>query len=105
MKKRLVIAISLLILLTTISTQKSIVISKFNLKKIIIENNLLLKDKEIKNLLTPFYNKNLIFLENAEVRKALMQNSFIDGFKIKKKYPNTMKIKIFEKTPIAVIVK
>ena len=105
MKKRLVIAISLLILLTTISTQKSIVISKFNLKKIIIENNLLLKDKEIKNLLTPFYNKNLIFLENAEVRKALMQNSFIDGFKIKKKYPNTIKIKIFEKTPIAVIVK
>ncbi len=104
MKKRLVIAISLLILLTTISTQKSIVISKFNLKKIIIENNLLLKDKEIINLLTPFYNKNLIFLENAEVRKALMQNSFIDGFKIKKKYPNTIKIKIFEKTPIAVII-
>ena len=53
MKKRLIIALSLLILLTTINSQQSLVISKFNLKTIIIENNLLLKDKEIKNLLIP----------------------------------------------------
>ncbi len=61
MKKRLVIALSLLILLTTINLRQSFVISKFNLKKIIIENNLLIKEKDIKNLLIPFYNKNLIF--------------------------------------------
>jgi len=103
MKKRLIIALSLLILLTTINSQQSLVISKFNLKTIIIENNLLLKDEDIKNLLIPFYNKNLILLDNNEFKKALMQNSFIESFNIKKKYPSTLKVKIFEKKPIAVL--
>ena len=103
MKKRLVIAISLLVLLTTISSQQKLIISKFNLKTIIIQNNLLLEDKDIKNLLIPIYNKNLLFLDNTEVKKILMQNSFIDSFKIKKKYPSTLKIQIFEKRPIAII--
>ena len=103
MKKRLIIALSLLILLTTINSQQSLVISKFNLKTIIIENNLLLKDEDIKKLLIPFYNKNLILLDNDEFKKALMQNSFIESFNIKKKYPSTLKVKIFEKKPIAVL--
>ena len=103
MKKRLVIALSLLILLTTINLRQSFVISKFNLKKIIIENNLLIKEKDIKNLLIPFYNKNIIFFNNNKVKKALMQNSFIESFNIKKKYPSTLKIIIFEKKPIAIL--
>ena len=103
MKKRLVIALSLLILLTTINSQQSFVISKFNLKTIEIENNLLLKEKDIKKLLIPFYNRNLLFLDNNEFKKALIKNSFIESFNIKKKYPNTLKIKIFEKKPIAVL--
>ena len=104
MRKRLVIALSLLIALTTISSKQDFKISKFNLKKIIVENNLLLKDKDIKNLLVPIYNKNILFLESNEIKNALMQNSFIESFNIKKKYPNTLKIKIFEKKPIAVLV-
>tara|TARA_B100001057_G_scaffold402234_1_gene414070 strand:+ start:708 stop:1364 length:657 start_codon:yes stop_codon:yes gene_type:complete len=103
MKKRFVIASFLLILLTTINSQQNFFISKFNLEIIVVENNLLLKDKDIKNLLIPFYNKNLIFLNNNEVKKALLQNSFIESFKIKKKYPNTLKIEIYEKKPIAVL--
>ena len=103
MKKRTAIAIALLILLTTITSQQKIIISKFNLKKINIENNFLLEDKDIENLLTPIYNKNLIFLNNIEIKKALMQNSFIESFKIKKKYPNSLSIKIFEKKPIAIL--
>ena len=103
MKKRLLIALSLLILLTTINLQQSFVISKFNLKTIVIENNLLLKDKDIKNSLIPFYNKNLIFLNNNEFKKVLMQNSFIESFNIKKKYPSTLKVKIFEKKPIVIL--
>ena len=103
MKKRFVIASFLLILLTTINSQQNFFISKFNLEIIVVENNLLLKDKDIKNLLIPFYNKNLIFLDNNKVKKALLQNSFIESFKIKKKYPNTLKIEIYEKKPIAVL--
>ena len=103
MKKRLIIALSLLILLTTINSQQIFVISKFNLKTIVIKNNLLLKDEEIKKLLIPFYNKNLFFLDNNKIKKALMQNSFIESFNIKKIYPSTLIIRIFEKKPIAIL--
>tara|TARA_X000000950_G_scaffold265680_1_gene340217 strand:- start:604 stop:1260 length:657 start_codon:yes stop_codon:yes gene_type:complete len=103
MKKRLIIALFLLILLSTINLQQRFVTSQFVIKTIEIENNVLIKNKDIKNLLIPFYNKNLISLDNNEVKKALMQNSLIQSFNIKKKYPSTLKIKIFEKKPIAVL--
>ena len=32
-----------------------------------------------------------------------MKNSFIESFKVKKKYPNNLKIKVFEKKPIAIL--
>ncbi len=103
MKKRFVIAIALLILLSTITSQKKIYISEFNLKKIQIDNNFILKDTDIKRLLIPLYDKNLILLRYSEIEKELMQNSFIDSFKVKKKYPQTLKIEIFEKKPIAIV--
>ena len=103
MKYRTIIAIILLTLLTTITTQDEITFSKFNLKKIIVENNFLIKEEEIKNLLFPIYNKNLIFLGNAEIEQAIMKNSYIESFSIKKKYPNTLEIKIIEKKPIAIL--
>ena len=103
MKKRLVFALSLLVLLTTINSKQRFFTSQFDLRTIEIENNLLLTDQDIKNLLVPFYNKNLIFLDKNEVKKALMQNSLIESFNIKKKYPSTIKVKIFEKKPIAVL--
>ena len=102
MKKRTVIAIALLLLFSTITLQK-IEISKFNIKEIKIENNFILKENEIKKLLTPLYEKNLFLLSNAEIENALMQNSFIESFNIKKKYPQILRIKIFEKKPIAIV--
>ena len=84
MKKRTIIAIALLILFTTISTKQKIIISKFNLKEILVSNNFLVKDKDIKFLLTPIYNKNLIFLKNSEIKKLLLEENFIESFKLKK---------------------
>ena len=104
MKKRIAIAISLLIIFTTISFQQKINNFKFNIKIINIENNLLIKEKDVKKLIIPFYNQNLIFLKNKEIKKALMQNSFIESFNIKKKYPDTLIIEIFEKKPIAILL-
>ena len=104
MKKRTIIAVALLILLTTITSQQKIVISKFNLTTIEIKNNSLLKKEDIKKLLLPIYDKNLIFLKSKEIEKALMQNSFVESFIIKKIYPNTLKIEIFEKKPIAILL-
>jgi len=104
MKKRIVISFFLFILLTTINSKQNSIISKFDLKKITIENNLLLSDKDIKDLLSSAYNENLLFLDNDKIKKALMQNSFIESFNIKKKYPSTLKIKIIEKKPIAILL-
>ena len=84
MKNRLIISLVLLMLLSTITTQQKIIISKFNLKEIDIENNFLLKEKDIQKLLTPIYNKNLLLLKNKEIETILMQNTFIESFYIKK---------------------
>ena len=104
MKKRILFALLLLIFLTTINSQKSIIISKFNLEEIIVDNNFLVNDEEVKKLLAPIYNKNLIFLKNKEIEKLLIQNSYIESFIIKKIYPDTLKIQIYEKQPIAILV-
>ena len=103
MRTRTIIGITLLIFLSTFLSQEKLEISKFDLKRITIENNNILEEKKIKNLLAPVYDKNLIFLYNREIEKLLMQNSFIDGFEVKKVYPNTLQIKIFEKKPIAIL--
>ncbi len=103
MKQRSIIAFILLILLTTISFQNKIIISKFNIEKINIENISYLKETDIKNSLNSIYGKNLLFLDNKEIKKTLINNSLINSFIIKKKYPDTIIIKIFEKKPIAIL--
>ena len=103
MKKKLLISLVLLVLLSTITFPQKFFFSKFNLKEIIIENNLLIKDEEIKKLLVSIYNRNLIFLDYEEIENLLMQNTFIESYRIKKKYPSTLQIKIFEKEPIAIL--
>ena len=104
MSKRIIFALILFILLTTVTFEPKIISSKFDVKKIIIENNSLLKEKDIKILLSPIYKKNLIFLKNTDIQKALERNNFIESFNVKKKYPSTLKIKIFEYEPIAILI-
>ena len=104
MKKRSLIALALLLLLTTFNSQK-----KFNLnsilkiEKIIIVNNFIVKKKYIKKKLSFLYDTNLFFLKTPNVENQLIKISFIESFKIKKIYPNTIKITIFEKKPIVVL--
>ena len=61
MKKQIVIALILLISLTTITFNHTLKLPFFNLQKIIIENNILLNEKDIQVLLRPIYNKNKYF--------------------------------------------
>ena len=105
MKNRLVIAFILLILLSTYKPQKLYLNNTFNIEEIEIEieNNIILKDYEIKINLISLYNKNLIFLKTSNIIKVLQKEDFIKSFEIKKIYPNKIKIKIFEKNPIAIL--
>ena len=104
MKIRIIITATLLIFLTTILSEQKIFFSKFNINKIVIENNILIQEKDLKNSLEPIFNKSLLFLESREIEKILIKHNLIESFKIKKKYPNTLKIKIFEKKPIAILI-
>ena len=104
MKKRLIFAAALLIFLSTVTLKNELVISKLKLKEVIVENNSILKKKDIKNLLNPIYGKNLLLIKNNDIKTVLMQNDFIESFQMKKKYPNTLKIKINEKKPIAILI-
>ena len=63
MNKRAAIAILLFFLLTTFISQKKITFSNFKLEKIEIDNNFLLKEKDIKKSLAKIYGKNLIFVK------------------------------------------
>ena len=104
MKNQLIFALILFLSLTTFISQKKINFTHFDLKKIIVKNNFLVKEQDIQNLLLTVYGKNLIFLDNYVIEKALIQNSFIETFNIKKIYPDTLNIVIFEKKPIAVLL-
>lgn len=105
MKKKLVVASLLFFIFTTITFREDISISKFDVQKIQIKNNSLIDENELKKLLTPIYRKNLIFLKNREIQEALKQNNLIEDFSVKKKYPDTLIIKIYEKKIIAILFK
>tara|TARA_Y100000389_G_scaffold203701_1_gene253100 strand:- start:311 stop:967 length:657 start_codon:yes stop_codon:yes gene_type:complete len=103
MKKRLVIATALLILLSTYKLQNLILIPIFKVEEVKIDNNYILKDIEIMKNLSFLNNSSLIFLKNSSIKEKLKKLSFIESFKIKKIYPNKLKITIFEKKPIAIL--
>jgi cell division protein FtsQ len=103
MNKRLLIAFSLLLIFSTYKPQNLSLVTKFNIKKIIIEDNFILKDEEIKKSLIGTYEKNLIFLRTSNIKDILQEESFIESFEVKKIYPDTIKIKIFEKKPLAIL--
>ena len=105
MKKRFVFAITLFILLSTFKPEIIFSKNKFNIKEIEIDNNLILKSNDLKKDLIFIYDENLVFLNTHNIDKILKNFSFIDSYEIKKIYPNKLKIKIYEKKPIAILHK
>jgi len=103
MKKKLIIALALLVLFSTYQPQELFFKNKLNIKEIKIENNFILKDKRIKEELAFLYDINLIFLQTFDIEKKLKKLDFIESFEIKKIYPNKLKITIYEKKPIAIL--
>lgn len=104
MKKRFVIALSLLILFSSYNLKFNKHISPFlPIEKISIENNEIIEKNKIKRKLSFLKEKNIFFLNKEDIEKKLGEIEFIDSYQIKKVYPNEIKIKIFEKKPIAII--
>ena len=104
MKKRLSIALILFLLLSTYNIQNNFSFnSNLNIKDVIVENNSIIETIEIKNQLKFLYKTNLFTLQTKEIELNLKNIDFIESFEIKKIFPNKIKIKIFEKKPIAII--
>lgn len=103
MKKRLIIALVLLVLLSTYKPQKLFINTTLNIEEIIIKNNFILKDDDIKKNLIFLYDTNLIFLNTLAIKKVLLKTDFIESFEVQKKYPNKLIIKIYEKKLIAIL--
>tara|TARA_A100001011_G_C14313877_1_gene846968 strand:- start:2717 stop:3388 length:672 start_codon:yes stop_codon:yes gene_type:complete len=75
----------------------------FQVKNIIIKNNQILTENSILNEINSVYNKNLFLLNSKELYKLISKIDFIESAQIKKIYPNTLKILIKEKKPVAML--
>ena len=77
----------------------------FNIKFIKNENNFLIKKEEIKQELEHIYDKNIFFISKIDLEKPLKKVNFLNKINVRKKYPDTIVIKIFENKPIAILYK
>ena len=74
----------------------------FPIKEIIIKKDTLAFDSIKLNTELEFLkNTSLFFLKEKEIIKIADKHDFISSIQLKKKYPNTLKIKIFENIPVA----
>ena len=112
MKKlyRIVLLILVLIFLSTYSPNKfDLILEKNNtflkIQKIKIVNNFLIKSSEIKEKLSTIYNRNIFSIKKKDIEEPLKEINFLEKVEVKKKYPNTIVVKIFETKPVAILYK
>ncbi len=76
----------------------------FTIKNIEVENNKILNSKNILNELENLKGKSLLFVDREIIKSAMNKFDFISSFQIKKVYPKTIKVRIFEKKPVAIYI-
>ena len=75
----------------------------FPIKKILIENNLGTDLNKLKSDLDFLINTSLFFLEKEIFLETIGKHDFIHNIQLKKIYPNTLKILITERIPLAIV--
>ena len=112
MKKlyKIVTLLALFILLTTYSPSELNIFPKkknifFRIQNIeVINNHLINKDVIVKKLLK-IYEKNILFVKRSDIERPLKTIDFLDRIEVKKKYPSTIIIKVYETKPVAILFK
>jgi len=107
---RIVLLIIVLICLTTYNPNKFEKNLKnknsfFEIQKIVILNNLLVKKEDIFSKINLLYNKNIFFIKGEDIEKSLEDLDFLRKIEVKKKYPDTIIVKIFETKPVGILFK
>jgi len=112
MKKlyRIVLLLVTLIFLSTYSPSEFNTFSKkenlfFKIQNIQIINNQIISKNEIAAKLAHVHEKNILFIKRADLEKPLESIDFLKKIEVKKKYPNTIIIKIYETRPVAILFK
>ena len=77
----------------------------FKINKIVILNNLLVKKSNVKEKLRQIYTKNIFLIERKDIEESLKEIDFLKKVEVKKKYPNTIIVKVFETKPVGVLFK
>ena len=73
----------------------------FPVREIIIEDYAATNVNELRTDLNFLKNSSLIFLNDKKILEVVKKHDFISNIKLKKQYPNTLRLKIIEKIPIA----
>ena len=112
MKKlyKIVALLTAFVFLTTYNPSEFNIFSKnknffFKIKNIEILNNNIIDENEIDKKLQHLYGKNILIIERDDIGKSLRAIDFLEKTEVKKKYPNTLIIKIYETKPVAVLFK
>ena len=112
MKKfyRIILLLIVLIFISTYNPKEFDLIAKkndafFKIKNIEIKNNFFIKQNEIEEKLSNIYKKNIFSIKKADIEKPLKEIDFLEKIEVKRKYPNTVIIKIFETRPVAILFK
>jgi len=69
----------------------------FPIKKVLIENNKIVNSKDLQNELSSLVGKNLLLIDHELIKSKIVKYDFVKSFRLKKIYPKTLKITIFEK--------
>ena len=105
-KNKFFLLIFLFTILTTynFNEQKQNLSIIFPIKKIIIDEVYTFDLTKLKSELNFLRNTSLFFLKEKEIIKIIDKYDFISSIQLKKKYPDTLKIKISENMPVAIEV-
>lgn len=104
---KFLIFILIFIFLTTLNPiykkdNKSLI---FPIRTIKLVNNLAVNADDLILELSYLEGKNLLFINEEELKSTILRFDFISSFELKKILPDTLKIKVFEKKPIAIFIK
>ena len=112
MKKlyKIIILLIALIFLTTYSPNEFNVFPQkknffFKIQNIKIINNHLISENKIADKLIQIYDKNILLINKNDIEKPLKSINFLEKIEVKKKYPDTIIIKVYETKPVAILFK
>ena len=77
----------------------------FKIQKIVIVNNLLIKEEDILAKINLLYGKNIFLINGKDIEESLENLNFLKKIEVKKKYPDTIIVKIFETKPVGILFK